>query len=673
MTGAAGGERSRLIRALALSRRFHLYVARCASPRAAAGLIAQLFFELPRLGRDEMEFVLLEPYSGRAEDTPLTDGELSDRILLPLLDPPEELCGAIHIIDASHAANVDTAAWARFFSLWNEKRNLMRPPRGEVVVMLPAALAPVFAAAAPDVWSIRSGEYVIDEDASARGSLLELLDLDVLYRGSRSVVSSGRTAGFPVARVSAIGGTLLYEGLRLLFAASPLALFGGDLVVRPWVEDLLSAAASPELIPRTSYGQSASEGAEPSVVAQRKLRLAESALAERRFNAAEELFSELLESDDGHDAEQTVRALSALCISLAAQGRAAEAVDHGARALLLIGFERRGDAIDARLSPDVRARALRANALVQWCLGHLADAERLDRAILAVSSPSVERDRSLVLRLAERGQVTAARAELSELLRPRSLPSSARKRVQGTDLDPVALILATDLDLLAGDLDAALRRLEQASAEPRESWPEAHESLADRCGAALALVEIARGNYERASRLLARPRDAPMLPSRQIEPEAGSRADAFYACISGILAAVLGDRGGASAWFERALVSIAEWGRSGLDLRSRMRAGVAVELLWTMFQPEGDRALATARSLIGQAERLLGDTAEDHVSRVLAAAAHLEFAQRLLSVDGGNARAAAQRAVALAQPLGNLDVPVWDELVLLLHTAERSL
>ena len=661
MTGAAGGERSRLVRALALSRRFHLYLARCASPRAADGLVAALSDELPRLGRAESRLVRLEPYSARPEDAPLTDGELAARVLLPLLDPPEDLCGAIHLVDASRAAYADNEAWARLFSLWNEKRNVLGSSRGEVVVMLPATLAPVFAAAAPDVWSIRSGEYVIDEDAGARGAGLESGT-----RGSLSFVGGARVT-LPSLAATASGGVSgrIGDALMLLRAVPPLALFGGDLVVRPWIEELLSHAAAPDLSEPASYESSfhdrafhehtASEEATASIVAQRRLRLAEWELACRRFDAAEALFSELIERAEGDHADRTIRALAGLAISLAARGRAVEAVAHADRALSLLGLELRGDGLDARLSPGAAARALQANALVRWCVGHLERAEQLDQERSAVMGSSNESELSRVLRLAERGQLATAR----QLLRPREC----------LEKEPIARLVATDLELLAGDLDTALLHLGVASALMRKPLPAEHVSLADRCGTVLALIEIARGNEVRASKLLSRPRDGQTLPSQESDPEGGFRADAFHAYASGILAAVTGDGGGASGWFERALARIAEWGRSGLDCRSRMRAQAAVSLFWTVAQSEGEPSLAAVRDVIAQTEALLGDTEEDCISRVLAVAAHRELAHRLARVGASDARSAAHRAAALAQPLGGLGVPAWDELF---HAAERS-
>ncbi|WP_433936276.1 hypothetical protein AB3662_16420 [Sorangium cellulosum] len=666
MTSAAGGERSRLVRALALSRRFHLYLARCASPRAADHLVAELSAELPQLGRAGVRLVRLDPYSGRPEDTPLTDGELADRVLLPLLDPPEELRGAIQLVDASRAAYADTDAWARFFSLWNEKRNVLGPSHGEVVVMLPAALAPVFAAAAPDVWSIRSGEYVIDEDASARGAVLEVRETALMYTEEATAAAASLTLG-----TSGRAGSRLDDALLLLRATPPLALFGGDLVVRPWVEDLLSAVDASEITEPPDQQGGLSLDAPSSLVAQRELRLAWWRLAQRRFDAADKLFSEVLQRAGDGDVELMADALSGVGISLAAQGHADAAAVQAGCALALIGVTPGEEGPDGRLSPGVTARVLRANALAQWCLGHLEQTEQLDRRLSVLIGPSNERDLSRVLRLAERGELDTARGEASHLLRPERGPErlrsdhGARYETMRFLREPVARMVATDLELLAGDLDAALRHLERASGEARTSgfWPKEHASLARRCDVAMALVEVARGNEQRAARLLAGARDVQVPSSRGIEPDGGFRADAFRAVVSGILAMATGAPEDTSTWCELARDFIDAWGRSGLDFRSCMRARIAVELLWTMVQSEDGRAVASARDIAGRAEALLGDTAEDLMSRALAVEAHRELARRIASAGAGDARAAAQRAAALAQPLGNLGVPAWEELV----------
>ncbi|XXY21737.1 hypothetical protein WME88_19160 [Sorangium sp. So ce216] len=672
MTGAAGGERSRLVRALALSRRFHLYLARCASPRAADQLVAELSVELPRLGRAEVRLVHLEPYSGRPEDTPLTDGELADRVLLPLLDPPEELRGAIHLVDASRATYADADAWARFFALWNEKRNVLGPSRGEVVVMLPAALSPVFAAAAPDVWSIRSGEYVIDEGASAQGAGLE-----ARAQGSISFVgvARGTLPSLTAAAPGSVRGRV-DDALLLLRAASPLALFGGDLVVRPWIDDVLAARWAADPMNSDAIQQRGLWGAAPSALAQRDLRRADDMLAVRRFDDAEELLDHLQECAADDQTELTAVALSELAIATAAQDRADVAAVHGNRALSLVGVVSGGGGARTAVSPYVTAWVLRANALVHWCLGHLEYAEQLDQTLAAGVEAPAEAvrwfhrpliARSRLLRLAERGQIATAREQVRTLLDSRRHTASPRSKPAAEGA--IARIIAADLEFLSGNLDASIREFDRARVEGTP-WPEEHASLPRRCKVATALVEIARGNDERATKLLGRPKD-PQVPShwRAPEPEGGFRAEAFHAMTSGLLAMVTGEPARACTWFESARGFIDAWGRLGLDRRSRLRAQLLVELLRIALRPDGDQTVAAARDLAGQAEALLGDTAEDHMSRVLAVAAHRELALRLAGVRSEDARAAAQRAAAFAQPLGNLGVPAWDEL---LQAAQRS-
>ncbi|WP_437300137.1 hypothetical protein [Sorangium sp. So ce426] len=666
MTGAAGGERSRLLRALALSRRFHLYLARCASPRAADQLVEALSDELPRLGRAEVRLVRLEPYSGRTEDTPLTDGELAARVLLPLLDPPDELRSAIHLVDASRVRYADMEAWARLFSLWNEKRNVLGPSHGEVVVVLPVALVSVFAAAAPDVWSIRSGEYVIEEGASAtRGGL------EARAQGSISFVGAARgtSPSLPATVPGSVRGRV-DDALLLLRAASPLSLFGGDIVVRPWIDDVLAARWAADPMDSDASQQPGTWGAAPSALAQRDLRRADDMLAARCFDDAEELLAHLLERAADDQTELTAVALSELAIAVAAQDRADAAAVHASRALALVGVVPGGGGAWAAVSPYVTAWVLRANALVRWCLGHLEVAEQLDHALaVGIEAPAEAARRfyrplvarSRLLRLAERGQLGTAREQVRALLDSGQRTGSPRNEpVAG---EAIARIIVADLEFLAGDLDASIRELDRARVEGT-AWPEEHASLPRRCEVATALVEIARGNEERATKLLGRPRDPQALSRwREPEPEGGFRADAFHAMTSGVLAMVTGDIARACVWFESARGFIDAWGRLGLDRRSRLRARLVVELLRTALCPDGDQTEARARALAGQAEALLGDTAEDHVSRVLAVAAHRELARRLASAGAGDARSAALRAAALAQPLGGLGVPAWDELL----------
>ncbi|HEX2689494.1 MAG TPA: hypothetical protein VHN14_22890, partial [Kofleriaceae bacterium] len=161
-------EAPRLLKALALSQRFHLYIAQCASPRAADQLIHAIETQLPKLRGAPVQVVRLDPYAEQATDAPLTS-ELIGQVLVPLLAAPAERRGhgTIHVVDASRATASDDEAWARLFASWNEKRNLLQQLSGEVVVVVPRALSLVFATEAPDVWSIRSGEYEIAEQLAA--------------------------------------------------------------------------------------------------------------------------------------------------------------------------------------------------------------------------------------------------------------------------------------------------------------------------------------------------------------------------------------------------------------------------------------------------------------------------------------------------------------------------
>jgi hypothetical protein len=671
MIEAAGGDRSRLFRALALSRRFHLYLVRCASPRAADGLLDELPDALARRGRTGGRLARLSPYEQRRGDAPLTDAELADRVLVPLLDPPPEVHDAIHVVDASRAAHADLDAWGRFFSLWNEKRNLLRPSHGEVLVMLPAVLAPVFATAAPDVWSIRSGEYVIDEGTQARIPGLEgraqgtvtgpISSVQIQLRGTATAraIASGRLS------VPVDTAWLTETVLRLVRAVPPLALFGGDLLVRPWVEDVRAAREAGELL----VEERGLSGAAPALLVQRRLRLADSAVAAGRFDEAEALFSELSELAGDHDdsAEGLIVALSGLAVALVGQDRAAEAAVHGERALSLLSCTRPLEA-EARVG-RWRGRAVRAVALVQWCLGHLDRAARLASSVSGRNPLRHEEEAvSKILQLAERGLLDEAKSTAFE-------PQQRLAAVYRGQEVLIARLIAMDLAFLKGDLDTALFDLEGGArmddVDSISPWEDEHEhaALLRRRDTAVSLIELARGNGARAKLVLAREWRWPAWRPA-LEPAASFRADAFHAVASGILEIVTGNLESASTRLSCALDFIAEWGRFGLDRRSRLRARLFVELITAALEAEGQRALSAARALAAQAESLLGDTGEDCVSRVLAVEAQIELARRLAATGRDDARVAAHRAMALSRPLGGLGVPAWDALR---ETAELQL
>lgn len=631
MSAAAGDERSRLVRALALSRRFHLYLARCASPRAADQLIDALAEELPRLRRGEVTLVRLDPYAGRPTIAPLTDAELTDGVLLPLLSPPDDLSahGVIHVVDATRAPHVDSDAWARFFSLWNEKRNVMQSHGGEVLVLLPEALAPVFATAAPDVWSIRSGEYRIEREAEAP---------------PRGAVAGGSPAeALPRVDIA-----------RSFRAIPSLALFGGDLLVWPWVEHITFDREARALL----FDAPTTESDEPGVGARRIRRMTDEVLAWRRFGEAEGLFRELLDRVGdraliGDAPEIEAIALSGLCIALAAQDRASEAVEHGERALALIDGGPEPSALDMDLKLWLKVRVLGSNALVRWCVGHLQRAEGLDDAITRHVGCAVEDEVSGMLRWVERGRVVTA---IEGVHSPDWSSSRDRTSPFPPSLDADHRVVSADLRFLMGQGEMAHEILDDM--RPQDFWMRSR--LLGRCGALTALVEAARGDTARAAHLLS---VVPAVyPARQSwEGDAVFRDRAMHAYASAMLAVETSDAEGARTWLGRAQGFIDEWGRTGLDRRSRLRARVTVDLGLVMLEPSIDKALSMARELAGRAVALLGDTAEDHVSRVLAVQAHLELARRL--TPGAEKDAAARRAADLARPLGGLGVPAWDALL----------
>jgi ATP/maltotriose-dependent transcriptional regulator MalT len=386
------------------------------------------------------------------------------------------------------------------------------------------------------------------------------------------------------------------------------------MVVRPWVTGILLARQAHALMNE----QRSLEGAELHIVAQRNRRVAEMALAERRFGEAERSFQDLLRRIDGarFDGAPEVEAfaLSGLCVALAAQDRAGEAVEYGERALSLVE-------VDGRFERTLRDRVLGANVLVRWCVGHFQRA-----AGLAPRLPRLGRSWLLIL------------MELRGVKRAIAATESLRRRG----------IVVADLAMLIGDVEAAYRSLEAAA-------PDQDDSVALRQSYLMGLIELARGDVDRA---------AGLLDGRRrfvLEPERASRAEAMGAYASAILAAETGDPHGARVWLHRAQDFIVEWGRYGLDRRSRLRALVTVDLALTMLAKSPEQGLAMARELPGKAMALLGDTAEDPISRVLAVKAYAELVRRLPA--GEDKDAATRRALELARPLAGLGVPAWDELI----------
>ena len=613
MSAAAGDDRSRLLRALALSRRFHLFLAYCASPRAADQLLRALGDELPRLRKRPVERVCLDPYEGRESDAPLSDRELAFRILIPLLSPPEErkAHGVVHVVDASRATHADTDAWGRLFALWNEKRNALQQLGGEVLVVLPEELKRLFATAAPDVWSIRSGEYTIEEETSG----LEAMSA-------------------PGARPA-----MRREALDWYRALPPLALFGGDLLVRPWMRDIVLEAGVEDLSAEPAFR--GGHDPDKQALVQRARRSAEHALGQRRFGDAERLLQGVLASSEAHASQENQqRAKVALLVVLAAEDRAEEALALNESMVVSI-----------RLTKAWRDRLFQAEAYVNWCAGRFGVAESID-ARRAKTANETEENQSRVLRWVERGEIVSAKKGAAIL----DIEDNA---------DPFE---ALDNRLIRADRSFLTGGLQNAARYIGISWKDGVDNDCDddeiasaiRTDTLTALVELARGNRSRAVHVLSRKH-----PSfkRTREPEMSARVSAFHAFASGLLQAEGQNPEGAVLWFTRARAHIAAWSRTGLDRRSLHRASLAVDLAHATLDPAPTDPVGVARQLVERAVVLLGATAEDYVARVLAVEARRELARRLADRGSDEATAEAHRALDLARPLAGRGVPAWETIL----------
>lgn len=623
---AAGDDRSRLLRALALSQRFHLYLAYCASPRAADQLLRAVEDELPRLRGAPVELVRLDPYEGRESDAPLDERELANRILIPLLSPPEELKahGIIHVLDASRAAHADSEAWGKLFALWNEKRNALQQLGGEVLVLLPESFKRLFTKWAPDVWSIRSDEYTIEET-----SALEAI--------SRGAVPGQRQLALDWYR-----------------AIPPLALFGGDILVRPWLDDIVHSADVDDIVaePAVRGGDVSDERA----VAQRQLRRAEHALGQRRFSDAEQMLRQVLENP-GKSFAIRRRAVTALIVALSAEDQAEQALALDD----LTGVNRWGPprAMGAKVHP-----LRRAAAYAHWCAGPFHVADLIAPAIAGgernagIRWDQLADDRSAALRWEERGQIEIAKQFLAIL--PVDADDPMSNEVRDNQL------IHIDAYFLTGNLERAAALLAPSFAEAETDGLDDEIAAELRFDTLRTLVDLARGNLDSAARVLSRPR--PEI-KRTKEPEVLDRVYAFHAFASGLLQADRQNPEGAIEWFARARTHIAAWSQTGLDRRSLHRASLAVDLAHATLDPAPDDPVRVARQLVGRGVRLLGDTAEDFIARVLAVEAHRELTRRL--ADSGDSKAIVEAHVAFetAGPLAGRGAPAWD---MLLAATERE-
>lgn len=627
-------EAPRLLRALALSQRFHLYIAQCASPRAADRLIDALETELPALRGAPVRVVRLDPYAGQTTDAPLTT-ELFDTILIPLLAAPEELRkhGTIHVVDASRATSSDDDSWARLFASWNEKRNLLQQFKGEVVVLLPRSLSLVFATDAPDVWSIRSGEYEIGE------------------RASRSLAGPGRLgAAVEPAQLVGRGGHVTDRANRVEQRVStwrlvpPLSLFGGDIVVAGWLRDVLGAGEELGQAPHMDASE------DRQLVAARQLRAAEVALAGHRFGEVVDRLGAIVDIA-GARLETEVRLSVAMAVALAALDRGEDAwvyADH-ARALV-------EDKPAARSGGFERRLALGCAAYVAWCRGELSRAATLDAALQPLQSMSGE-DESRLLRAMERGSMREAASLAGQMAQPQRARFVATRRAEPLALAP--RLVAADYAFLFRGAAEGRRDAEDLAASLLAAAPRSSVPYADRARALAALLATSDGDITGARRMLA----SKELPTSQfhVEPAgAYDRRAAFHAYACGVVAMVAADRNAAATWFEVAISTIASWAKVGSERRSIHRAHAATLLAAAAVEADRRHAQEQAFTACIVADRLLGTTGEDYIARVLAVEARWACAR--YAADPTAALRHAHEAIELAQPLRTAAVESWTAL-----------
>jgi len=163
----AHAEVRRLVRALSLSQRFHLYLVVCRGPRVAraTALVVRESLAAARGTPVDLRWLPRDP-DDPSPDERLTRESATETVLRPLAAPDEASAahGVVHVVDATGAAADD--AWTWCFQRLNERRNVIAQKiLGEVVMFVTPEQETLLASIAPDLWSIRSGTFVVDVDA----------------------------------------------------------------------------------------------------------------------------------------------------------------------------------------------------------------------------------------------------------------------------------------------------------------------------------------------------------------------------------------------------------------------------------------------------------------------------------------------------------------------------
>jgi hypothetical protein len=229
------------LRVLTRSRRFHFYILRSPSPRAADAALAALGALLPARRAAPVTWERIDPYPP-ADSTSLQHQPALLRVLEPLvaeINPPSH--GRIVVVDASQSSESEISRWATIFQRMNELRNtIVDRTGGELLLCLPPWLYETFAIFAPDFWSIRSDEFVLPDPPAPPlpwwhhpvfgrtihriMAVADGFSLEEIPSGSELTALADRLRG--TSKIVRLGEQLLdlgrYEEARaVLFAAAP--------------------------------------------------------------------------------------------------------------------------------------------------------------------------------------------------------------------------------------------------------------------------------------------------------------------------------------------------------------------------------------------------------------------------------------------------------------------
>jgi Pentapeptide repeats (8 copies)/NACHT domain len=196
---ATNKELQRLVRALALAKKFRFHTLACEPPWVPEAAFQVLQEQVSALRKRPCRYTVFDPYknSGAA---PLDFSSLVAQVIEPLLRPTPEGAGEDELLflDASAATKEEEPAWRDVFRKMNELRNhISQAVQRPFTLCLPPWLELLFQLEAPDFWSIRSATVTIPITLQAR------LLIDIASWGGRHVFgnlpywSSELLPGFP--------------------------------------------------------------------------------------------------------------------------------------------------------------------------------------------------------------------------------------------------------------------------------------------------------------------------------------------------------------------------------------------------------------------------------------------------------------------------------------------